>query len=228
MPQVCTILGPMRCGTSVLSFSLFKHPEVYGIINLSENIHKKTGFNQGQLTDMYVPMMQVIAQNEPRAKQDKHFFERQTKIVIERNHLPGNLWKTLNGSGFKVLTIIRDPREVILSVLRWHKMPKHNKNNKAEQPWVNGFMNKWMEAITAHRELRKSNDAYLVRHEDLCNSPIEEGGRLFDWLGISKDYLDKFAEGYRDATIRRDDDVAYQKYLTDPIRKQAARAGYEL
>jgi len=230
MPAVCTILGPMRCGTSILSFSLFKHPEVYGVMNLSEKIHKASGFNQQSLVDLYVPMMRVFAENEPRAKQEAHLFERQTKIVIERNHLPANLWNKLNGSGFKVLTIVRDPREVTLSVLRWHKMPKHNKNNKPEGPWVTGFLAKWKEAIHAHGQLKKNNDAYLVRHEDLCEDPINEGRKLFDWLGIASDddHMQRFAEGYKDANIRRGDDETYRKYMTPEIIKFAERVGYDI
>jgi len=230
MPAVCTVLGPMRCGTSILSFSLFKHPEVYGIMNLSEKIHKASGFDQRQIVDLYVPMMRVIAENEPRSAQEEHLFERQTKILIERNHLPGHLWNQLEGSGFKVLTIIRDPREVILSVLKWHKMPRHNKKNKPEGPWVNGFLSKWKEAIHAHSQLKKNNDCYLVRHEDLCEDPINEGRKLFNWLGINSDdeHMRRFAEGYKEANVRRNEDESYKKYLNEEIIKFANRVGYDL
>ena len=230
MPKVCTFLGPMRCGTSILSFSLFKHPEVYGIMNLSEKVHKQSGFDQHKLIDLYVPTMRVIAENEPRSKQEKHLSERQAKIVVERNHLPGKLWQKLDGSGFKILTIVRDPREVTLSVLKWHKMPRHNKNNKPEGPWVNGFLAKWKEAIHAYQQLKKNNDAYLVKHEDLCDDPITEGRKLFDWLGVSSSDEDmgRFAKGYKEANIRREDDNSYLPYITPDIIKFAEKVGYSL
>lgn len=228
MPNVCTFLGPMRCGTSILSFSLFKHPEVHGVMNLAEKLHKSTGREQKLFVDLYVPMMKVFAENEPKSQQDDHLFERQIKVIVERNHLPGNLWKQLDGSGFKILTIVRDPREVALSALRWHKMPRHNKNNKPEEPWVQGFLGKWKEATIAYRQLKNKNDVYLVKHENMCMDPLGEGRKLFEWLDISTEQtlLDKFAEGYKEASLRREEDDAYQKYMTPDIVKFAERVGY--
>lgn len=230
MPQVCTILGPMRCGTSILSFSLFKHPEIYGIMNLSEKLYKSTGLDPAFAVDLYVPLMKIIAENEPRNNQDEKLFERQAKIVVERNHLPGNLHQKIDGAGFKILTIVRDPRELILSALRWHKMPRHNKKGKSEGSWVEGFLGTWKKAIDAHIMLSENNDTYLIRHEDLCNQPQEEALKLFNWMEISteSEFLESFAASYQEASVRREEDESYEVHLTKSIVNYAKKAGYSL
>ncbi len=215
-------------------YSMFHHPEVLGLPNYAEKI-RDNGMGRGMVKN-YVPIMKSMAEAcEWRHREFNHLnlpVAGGPKIIADRTHIPfgQDFWKKLDGSGFKIISLIRDPREVALSVVRWHGMEKRNPNNTPKPQYVKGFMNLWHQSIKAHNFLQKNNDAIIIRHEDVCAKPKQEARKLFNWLGVSAEeqHLQHFVDAYEDPANRSATDNEYVKYLTPQVKMAARKLGYDV
>lgn len=245
-PTICTFLAPMRNGSTILATSLFKHPDILGINGLIEQTvsNPSAGHIKDKakhLVSMYPALLQSIASHRAllQKKTGKQYMETETmrvfqdqfKVLIDRNHVPMHrkLVTVLRKTNFKILIILRDPREVILSFKKWKK-----KNllgvGQDDDHFIELGIKKWKEAVYCWENLKDSNDVFLIKHEDICDNPYLYGKRLFDWLGVefNEDQLNQFTESYEEVKIKRDEDRSYLNFITPDLAKLARVVGYEI
>ena len=222
MAKVCIVLAPMRNGTSVFTRCLFSHPDTYGMTNTVTKMK-----NAGASISSFVPLMKVFACTEPQTPLDGWGYN--CKMVVDRSHIPDGerFWSRLDGSGFKIIVIIRDPREVILSVLKWQTRPRRNPKGLPPKKFVAGFMGNWMQAANAYLTLSPKNDCHLVVHEKISNDPTGEGKNLCRWLEIDEECAEKCFAPYKPASERRLENDAFKPHITQEIKQKARRLGYE-
>jgi len=212
-------------------YSLYQNPEIFGLYNFAETV-----INNGMGDDFiknYVPAMKSLALSTDW--RHRSLFNNSLpaiagcKIIMDRTHIPfgDKWWPTLDGCGLKIISVIRDPREVILSLLRWQGMEKRNINNWPKRKYVANFMDFWHQSVNAYQQLKENNDAVLVRHEDMCAKPEEKGLELYRWLGVVEE-AEHFNKTYKEAANRMSKSEEYVKYLTPQIIESAKRIGYDL
>ena len=215
----------MRNGTTVFAGSLYQHPEIFGMLNLVERLgFAKLGVPQNHLWKIYPTMLKEIARNGlPKGENEKIttlYTNRNVKVVVERTHqMPRNTEMEIGENpDIKILAIIRDFKEVVLSYIKWYSFPLR-KQHVPLQEFVRRLTKHLINGVKRYERMSRANKTLLVKHEDICENPRHWGKKVFEWLNISTNQsnIEAFAGNYKPAVVRRLNNNDYQEYWSPEL-----------
>lgn len=147
-------------------------PEIYNLIETLKN---------GNIVDIYKRLCDNLA--ETFNEKDLHFIG--SKEIISEDYIPYFINK-----GVKVIHLIRDPRDIVLSA----NFSKNSGYVGKNRP-ILYTLQMWRKSVSFAINNSNNPNLFILKYEDLVLNPFEMLNELTDFIGTNRFDLEQFKNG---------------------------------